>query len=189
MTISDYKKILKGKLSDKRYKHSVNVSKTAVYLAKRHGADEKKAKLAGLLHDIMKEATSEEQLKLIEDFGIILSDIEISSKMLWHQIAGAVYVWDKLEIHDEDIFNAIRHHTSGRKYMSLLEKVIFIADYISEDRDYDGVDLMRKLADKDLNLAMVEGLSFSITELLVENKPIIIGSVDAYNEALKSIEN
>ncbi len=186
MNISDYKKIVKEKLSSKRYKHSVNVSKKAVELSKIHGADKKKAEIAGLLHDIMKEESADNQLKLILNFDIILDDIEINSKSLWHQIAGAIYVYENLDIKDDDIFNAIRHHTSGRKDMSVLEKVIFIADYISDDRDYDGVDYMRALANKNLDAAMVYGLSFSIAELLQNEEAVTPKSFEAYNQAVKN---
>ncbi len=187
MNISDYKKIVKEKLSTKRYKHSVNVSKKATQLSKIHGADKKKAEIAGLLHDIMKEENADNQLKLILNFGIILDDVEINSKSLWHQIAGAVYVHVNLGIKDEDIFNAIRHHTSGRKDMSVLEKVIFIADYISADRDYDGVEYMRELANNNLDAAMVYGLSFSISELLQNEEAVTPKSFEAYNQAVKKI--
>lgn len=186
MEKSEIKKLLKKHLSEKRYVHSLCVADEAEKLAKKYGADKDKAEIAGLLHDIMKEADPKEQLKVIEKAGIILNNIEEKSKKLWHQIAGMAYCETELNIEDEDILNAIRYHTSGRKEMSLLEKIIFIADFTSKDRDYDGVGKMRKLSDDSLEEAMVFGLSFTIEELAKDNKLIISDSIDAYNMALLS---
>ncbi|MFI3324925.1 MAG: bis(5'-nucleosyl)-tetraphosphatase (symmetrical) YqeK [Clostridia bacterium] len=181
---SQIKKLLKKRLSDKRYDHSLCVADEAEKLAKKYGADKEKAELAGLLHDIMKEEEPKEQLEAIKKAGIILDKVEIESKKLWHQIAGMAYCKTELNITDEDILNSIRYHTSARKDMSLLEKIIFIADYTSKDRDYDGVSKMRKLADESLEEAMIYGLSFTIVELAKENKLIIKDSIEAYNNAL-----
>ena len=129
MTQEEYREIIKARMSEKRYIHSLNVEKEAVRLAEKYGADVKKAAVAGILHDITKETSFDEQLKIIENSGIILNDIQKSAPKLWHSISGAAYVKDVLGICDEDIFNAIRYHTTARADMSLLEKVIFIADF------------------------------------------------------------
>lgn len=184
IAVNEIKLMVRGFLSDKRYKHSVSVAKEAVRLAQRYGADVKKAELAGLLHDIMKEASPDIQLKTIADSGIILSDMELRSKKLWHQIAAMAYVRDVLNIDDGEVLSAIRYHTSGRAGMCLLEKVIFIADYTSEDRDYNGVSEMRKLCNISLEEAMAEGLSFTIEELAEEKRPIILDTIEAYNSAV-----
>lgn len=182
--IAEIKKLIKKRLSDKRYEHSLCVADEAVKLAKKYGADKEKAEIAGLLHDIMKEAESKEQLKAIQKADIILNNVEEKSKKLWHQIAGMAYCKTELLVEDEDILNAIRYHTSARKDMSLLEKVIFIADFTSKDRDYDGVGKMRKLSENSLEEAMVFGLAFTLEELAKDNKLIINDSIDAYNMAL-----
>ncbi|MEG1426875.1 MAG: bis(5'-nucleosyl)-tetraphosphatase (symmetrical) YqeK [Oscillospiraceae bacterium] len=185
--INEYKKIVRSFLSDKRYEHSVAVSKEAMRLAKKYGADEKKAETAGILHDIMKESPPDTQLETIADFGVVLNDIELSTKKLWHQIAAAVYAENVLHIADGDVINAIRYHTSGRGNMSILEKVIFIADFTSKDRDYNGVEDMRRLAEKSLEAAMAEGLSFVLIELAEEKRPIIADTIEAYNQAITNL--
>ena len=109
---------------------------------------------------------------------------------LWHAIAGAAFVRYFMGIEDEDVFNAIRYHTSGRANMSLLEKCIFIADFTGAERDYDGVDEMRALANQSLEDAMTYGLSFSISDLAKRRLAIDPNSLACYNEmVLKAAAN
>ncbi len=185
--IEKFKKALDDNLGNKRYEHSKYVAKEAISLAKEYGADEKKAEVAGLLHDIMKEEDFDKQLKIIEKGGVKLSHIEKVEKCLIHQISSMVYARDELGVDDEDILNAIRYHTSARANMSLLEKIIFVADSISKDRDYDGVDEIRKAAKKSLEAAMVESLSVTINELLADKDYIVTDTIEAYNVALKIV--
>ena len=174
---------IRKQLGDYRFIHSLNVAKTAVELARRYGADEKKAYTAGILHDILKDKKPEELLDLIDNrYKIPLNDVERSNHKLYHAIAGAEYVKKELGVNDEEIISAIRYHTTGRKNMSLLEKVIYIADFISEDRTYDGVERMREKAKISLETAMEEGLQFSIIELSEKLLPIHPDSIDAYNQ-------
>lgn len=184
MTVKDYDKIIKERLSSKRYEHSKNVAKEAVRLAKKYGADVHKAEIAGILHDITKEAPEEEQANVMKKVGIELTELEKSSPKLWHAISGSAYIKSVLGIEDEDIINAVRYHTTGRAGMSLLEKVIFIADFTSEERDYDGVDKMRKAADKGLEEAMIEGMSFTITDLAERKLTIAPDTFAGYNEVV-----
>lgn len=184
MTVKDYDKIIRSRLKTARYKHSKNVAKEAVRLAKKYGADPDKAEIAGILHDITKETSPDEQLQIMKESGIILNDIERASQKLWHAISGSGYIKTKLGITDEDILNAVRYHTTARAGMSVLEKVIFIADFTSEERDYDGVEKMRKAADKSLEDAMIEGLSFSIADLSQRKLTIAVDTFMAYNEVV-----
>jgi len=183
-----YIKRLKPMLSEKRFEHSLNVAAEAVKLAKKYGADVEKAETAGLLHDILKDTPADKQLKIISDFGIIMTDVELSAKRFWHAISGAVYIRTELGIDDPEIFDAVRYHTTGRKNMSLLEKVIFIADFISKDRDYPGVEDMRKAAYKNLDKAIVEGIAFTISDLAKNRDVIVTDSVDAYNDAVWAVK-
>ncbi len=177
-----FDKVLKSRMGEKRYIHSQNVAAEAQRLAKKYGADVKKAKLAGMLHDITKETPGSEQLAIIENSAIALNNVEILSPKLWHAIAGAAFVRDIMKIDDEDVFNSIRYHTSGRAKMSLLEKCVFIADFIGAERNYDGVDEMRALANKSLEEAMEYGLSFSIADLAKRKLAIDPNSLACYNE-------
>ena len=185
----EYIKAIKPMLSQKRFEHSLNVAQEAVKLAKKYGADEEKAEIAGLLHDILKDTPSEKQLKILSDFGIILNNVELSAKRFWHAIAGAVYIRTALNIEDPEILDAVRYHTTGRNNMSLLEKVIFIADFISKDRDYPGVEDMRRTAYKSLDKAIVEGIAFTIGDLAKNRDPIVPDTIDAYNDAVWAVRH
>lgn len=179
-----YTQHIKERLSDYRFKHSVNVSKEAVRLAKKYGGNEDKAELAGLLHDVMKDAGKKEQLELIEKYGVKLNEVEKNAPKLWHAIAGSVYVHKVLKIRDKDIINAVRYHTTARAGMSLLEKIIYIADYTSEERDYRGVEKMRKACNVSLELAMEEALAFGIEARAEDHTAIHPDTFEAYNEIM-----
>ena len=178
----EYNALIKTKMGDKRYIHSVNMAKQAVHLAEKYGADIEKAQIAGILHDITKEMPIDEQLQLMKKSGIILTDLQMLSPKLWHSISGACYIKNILGIEDEDIFNAVRYHTTGRANMSLLEKVIFIADFTGEERDYPGADEMKAAAEESLEKAMEIGITFSITDLIERRLAVATDSLDAYNE-------
>ena len=180
MNSDEYKKLIKSRMSDYRYTHSVNVSKEAVRLAKKYGADTEKAAVAGILHDITKETP--EELQIMTDGGIILDNVQEKSTKLWHGISGSVYIRDILKITDEDILNAVRYHTTGRAGMSLLEKIIFIADFTSAERDYNGIKTMRKKAGKSLENAMLYGLQFTLKDLSKRAMIIHPDALACYNE-------
>lgn len=182
---ADIKKLLSERLLEKRYIHSLNVADSAVILAEKYGADKEKAYFCGLVHDIMKNASEEEQLQIMENGGIILSRTEKLNKKLWHAMAGECYLRLKMGIADEDVLNAVRYHTTGRAGMSLLEKVVYIADYISEERDYDDVNVMRDLSlNVGLDEAALYALKFSFKSLSKKEKLIHTDSVEYYNELI-----
>lgn len=174
-----YEDMLKERLTPHRFKHSLNVADEAVRLAKKYGADAEKAELAGLLHDIMKDAKKPEQLEMI---GSNINALEINAPKLWHAMAGAEYLKKVLDIEDEDVLNAVRYHTTARAGMSVLEKVIYLADFTSAERDYDGVERMRKAVKNDIDTAMNEALTFSIECLLSDKSAIHPDTFLAYNE-------
>lgn len=157
--------IIRKREGDRRFLHSLEVAKEAERLSRRYGADPEKARAAGLLHDVMKDISPDEQLQIFKDFGILLDDVEKKTKKLWHARSGAVFLEKVLHIEDRDILNAVRYHTTGRAGMSLLEKVVFIADFTSADRDYDDVDVIRKLADESLESAMRYALEYTVQDL------------------------
>lgn len=186
----EYIEVLREKLTPERFEHSLCVAKSAKKLAQKYGADVEKAYTAGLVHDVMKNETKAVQLKIIKDADIILNCAEQLNPKLWHAISGAVYIQKEFGIHDEDIIKAVRYHTTARAGMSLLEKVLYIADFISADRTYDGVEQMRCAAEMSLDAAITEGLRFSIEELSHNGFAIHPDSVEAYNEMLfKHFEN
>lgn len=184
MNLDDYKNIIREKMGDYRYTHSINVSKEARSLAKLYGADEQKAELAGLLHDITKEFDKEEQLKIINNGGIILDSIQLKVPKLWHSISGSVYIKTELNIIDNDIVNAVRYHTTGRAGMSLLEKIIYVADFTSADRKYRGAATMRAKSLKSLEEAMLYSYKFTISNLTKQNLFVHPDELNCYNEII-----
>lgn len=187
--LNDIKDILKIRLSKKRYTHSLNVADAAEKLAEKYGADKEKAYLAGLVHDICKEAPREEQLKMAISCGRDFTVTEQKIPPLYHAAAGAWYCEHILHICDEDILNAVRYHTAGRAEMSLLEQVIYLADLISEDRSYKDVNKMRKLAFSDLNEAMLEAVRFSVSDVIAKGSLIPESSCAAYNYYAEMFRN
>ncbi|CDZ23612.1 hypothetical protein CCDG5_0474 [[Clostridium] cellulosi] len=182
--LSYFRDILKRRLSEKRFIHSLEVSKEAEFLAKKFGADVKKAEFAGLVHDIEKETPKDVQLQTIEKYSIILDDVERSAPKLLHAISGAAVLQYEHKITDTEILNAVRYHTTARAGMSLLEKIIYLADYISADRDYDGVDELRRTVHSSLEKGLDVCLRFSIEELLKKGAPIHLDTVRARNELI-----
>ncbi len=182
MEASKYRNIIRSMMGDYRYTHSVNVAEEAVLLAKRYGCNEQKAYIAGILHDITKEIPHEEQLQIIRDGGIILDDVQQNAPKLWHSISGSVYVNTKLGITDSDIINAVRYHTTGRADMSLLEKIIYTADYTSKERSYNGADIMREKSRKSLEEAMIFSCQFTLQNLSSKEAAIHPDQLFCYND-------
>lgn len=178
--------VIRGKLGEKRFYHSMCVAEAARELAEQYGADAQKAYTAGILHDVMKEASAEEQLQTIASAGIILTDVERANRKLWHALAGYAYCRGTLHVTDSGILDAIRYHTTGRAGMALLEKCVYIADFISADRDYPGVAEIRACAQQGLGKVMLEGLKFTIGELAQNGQPIHPDSIGAYNQIIIS---
>lgn len=180
-----YEKLIKSRLSEYRYTHSMNVAKRARELAKIYSLDEDKAYLAGILHDITKETDYAEQEKYMDNLGIIPTELEKSNKLVYHQISGACYVKSVLGIDDEKILSAIRYHTTGHAEMTDFEMVIYLADLTSAERGYPDVESVRELADNSLTDAMLCATRFTITDLANKNKLIHPDTLYCYNWVLQ----
>ena len=181
MNIDRAREFAKQALSDGRFYHTECVAKAALQLAQKHGIDGQKAVIAAYLHDILKERDEADLLQRLKASDIInFANIE-KSPATWHAYAGGLYVRDELGL-DEDIANAVMYHTAGRAGMRGLEKVIFIADYISEDREFLGVPEVRELAQTSLDEACVIALRNSIVHICKKFRHIDINSVEAFNE-------
>lgn len=177
-----YVQLIEKRLSPKRFLHSMNVAKECVKLAEKYGGDKEKAYLAGVLHDIMKEESPEMQLQTIAQSDIIIDTVTENAPPLWHAKAGAAYCKHVLNIKDEEIVNAISYHTTARADMSQLEKILYLADYIGEERDYPDVDNMRKETWSSMERGMAYALEYSIWDLVNRKKAIHIDTVNAYNQ-------
>ena len=167
-------------LKENRIAHVTGVESQAVMLAMRWGADPDTAAIAGILHDITKAQSKEKQLKLCEKYGIILENAERENPALLHARTGAALARERFGISDE-IYSAIRWHTTGKPDMSTLEKIIYLADYTEPTRDFEGVEELRELSFEDLDKAMALGLEMSIEDLTERGKPIFHDTMDAYN--------
>ncbi len=151
-------------LEPKRVAHVKGCEEEAVRLALRWGADVERAREAAILHDITKKEKLPEQLRLCEKYGILLDDMEREEGKLLHSKTGAGIA--KYEFGcDDEVYGAIFWHTTGKEDMALLEKVIYMADYIEPNRDFDGVEELRRLAYVDLDRALELGFSMSIEDM------------------------
>ncbi len=155
-------------LSSQRIAHTAGCEHEAVQLAKLWGEDPEKAAVAGILHDSTKNLSYDEQLILCDKYGIILDNAQRENPKLLHAITGAALAKDRFGV-SEEISQAIRWHTTGKPDMSVLEKIIYLADYIEPTRDFDGVERLRELAYEDLDKALALGLDMSLEELRRQN--------------------
>lgn len=179
--IDEYVSIIRERLSDYRFNHSMCVAESAKELARRYGADEEKAEVAGILHDVMKESSKKEQLAVIEQAGMSLTELELKQKKFYHQTSGAAFAKAVLGIEDDEILNAIRYHTTGRTNMSLMEQIVYLADFISADRDYDDVDIMREKVKLSKEEGLLYGTRYTIVSVINSGKILHPDTVDAYN--------
>ncbi len=163
LSVEQIKNLLRTRLSDYRYTHSLNVAKEARRLALIYGEDADKAYFAGLIHDTMKD--DESATEYIKNYGIKMTELELNATNLWHSILGADYAARFIGVTDEDIINAVRYHTTARAGMSLLERIIYIADYTSAERSYNGVGDMRAACNISLEKAMKIALDFTVEKL------------------------
>lgn len=155
----------KAMLKPKRIPHVLGCEQEAISLARRWGADWQDAAEAAILHDITKKFELNEQLLLCGEYGIIPDETEKKSTKLLHAKTGAAVARERFGASNE-VYNAIRWHTTGRPDMSLLEKVIYMADYIEPTREFEGVEQLRRLAYEDLDRAMLLGFEMSLEEIL-----------------------
>lgn len=150
-------------LSEKRYRHSLGVAEEAAQLAEIHGANREKAIYAGLAHDIAKCCTREELNEMVLRFG--LPTRYLDNPALAHAKVGAALLREELGVEDEEVLAAVASHTTGRPDMSLLEEILYVADAIEPNRQYDGLEALRALAREDLDRACLEIMDFCIATI------------------------
>lgn len=171
--LTELREKVKGHQSDKRFEHTVGVMYTAAALAMRYGADMKKALVAGLLHDCAKSYPSDVMLEYCEQYGIIISEAERANPSLLHAKLGAYFAENEYGIDDKEILDAICYHTTGRPNMTLLDKIIYIADYMEPNRNQaPNLDEIRRLAFEDLDKCLVEILEATLCYLQTGKKVI-----------------
>ena len=171
---------VKEKLSEKRYNHSIAVMNRAGELAKLYGANEKDCMYAGLIHDVAKEVPKNQCLLLAEELGVALDEIEKNNLLLVHAKIGAYIAKKRFNLSDE-ICDAVRTHTTACANMTLLQKIIYIGDYTSADRDYDVAKEAYKIVVNDLDEAILFALKSTFIDLLDRKILIHPDANSAYN--------
>jgi|SRR5690606_17052843 len=173
--------IVKEQLTKTRYEHTVRVIETSLQLADYYEVDKEKTELAAIFHDYAKYRDKEEMKKWIIKEKLPHDLLEYHPE-LWHGPVGAVLVKHEVGIKDEEILSAIRWHTTGKRNMSLLEKVIYIADYIEPGRAFPGVDEVRKMVYENLDNACWMAAKNTIGFLLGRNQSVYPDTFHLYNE-------
>lgn len=148
----------------RRIPHIKGCEEEAVKLARRWGGDEEEAREGAILHDMTKYFSLPDQLRVLDEYGMMADEIERKDVKLLHSKTAAAIARARFGVSDS-VYNAILWHTTGRPGMSLLEKILYMADYIEPTRDFEGVDLLRRLCYEDLDEALAEGLRMSIEDM------------------------
>jgi len=179
-------KLLKKYLSGSRLKHSLNTEKTAIKLASIYDVNIEKAAMAGLMHDIAKDLSKSEKLKLAKKNGIKPNKLEELSPELLHGKLGALILKEN-GVKSKKVLAAIENHTMGEAGMSTLDKIVYLADLIEPSRKFKGIKRIRFYATRDLDIALFESMKLSLSSILKNDKPIHPKTIKAYNNLL--IEN
>ncbi len=171
MTYQQAEDMVRQTLSPKRFQHTMNVKNLAVRMAQHYGVDTEKAALAAILHDSAKELPRTELLQIMQDNAIIKKGTQNRPEPVWHGICAAILAKTQWNVQDEEILSAIACHTTGKENMSKLDKILFLADMTSAERDYPGVEELRSLEMRNLDKAMIQALKMTIS--FVEQKNAI----------------
>lgn len=181
MTLEEIQTDLQTILRPSRYMHTMGVLQTAKELAEKHGCDLIKSQYAALLHDCAKCIDEEEQIRICRKYGVSLTESEYKNHSLLHAKSGIVIAKDKYGVSDEEILHAICYHTTGCVDMSLLDKIVYIADYIEPNRNQaPRLEEIRKLAFEDIDKALFYILEDTVTHLQESNKTIDETTYQAY---------
>ena len=184
MNLKQAKELVRSRLSDKRYEHTINVKKMAVKLAKHYGADEEQAALAALLHDSAKEISKDEMRAIMRAHPELAEGGEERPTPVWHGVCASILARTEWGVTDEAVLSAIACHTAGKPGMTQLDKILYLADMTSAERDWPGVEKLRKLEMKDLDAAMLAALRQTNGFVLSEGKPLDPESKAAYEDIL-----
>ncbi len=185
-SIREIKEYIERNYSEKRKIHTEGVRVTAMELARRYGADPAKAELAALFHDMYRGVSENSLNYYVKHLG--LDEKYMNNCNLAHGKIAAIVMKRDFEITDDDIVNAVSYHTTGRENMSLLEKIIYLADAIEPNRVYPGVDELRKLADEDLDKACLLSLTNTINFVRASGKYLDEETVRAKEDLERKIK-
>lgn len=188
LSTSEIKQYLKNHLKEKRYIHTLGVSETAVKLAQINNLSSEKAEIAALAHDAAKNMPKEEMQEIMKRHNVNLSEDEKRNPELWHSIIAPYTAQERLGIEDEEILDAVRWHTTGKENMSVLAKIIYIADMIEPNRNFPGLEEIRKAAFENLDRGVYLGLTHSLQYLLSRDMLVNENTIKARNYILIEME-
>ena len=180
-------KEIKNKLSPRRYEHSLGVARVAREMAERFGTDPFQAYMAGILHDYAKGISGAELLAIAVRNGLLTDEVEKLVPDLLHAPVGAFLLRERLGIEDEELLSAVAKHTLGDLEMTVLDKIIFLADMLEPGRDYPGLERLKCLAERNLDRAMVYGLDLTLRYCLEQGRLIHPRTVKVRNRFLRAL--
>lgn len=186
MDIKEIETDLSNKLSKKRFIHTLGVVNSAMYLAKKYGANIEDAHLAALLHDCAKEIPLLEMRDLVANLPC--DQDMLHSGALLHGLAGMVLANTQYGVTNPDILEAIRVHTTGKENMSKLDKIIFLADYIEPNRKFPGVNDIRLAAEQSLDAGVLCGFDMTIRHLIDSRDSIYPLTILSRNDLLRHMK-
>jgi len=173
-------------MPERRWIHTQGVMSTAIQLAERYGENPQRAELAAIIHDVAKYWPITDQAAYIKEHSLNKQLLQYN-KELWHAEVGASVAKEQYDVQDVAICDAIRYHTSGRANMTLLEKIVWLADYIEPNRDFPGVDEARELAEISLERAILFGLDQTILFLIEKGKVVYPVTLEARNSMVQQL--
>lgn len=178
---------LKENLKEQRYIHTLGVKDTAVSMASFYGEDTKKAEIAGLLHDCAKNLKNEDLLNMASKSGFNIDLVSMWEPQLLHGLCGSIIAEKIMGVSDKYILDSIIYHTTGRENMTKLDKIIYLADYIEPNRNFQGVDFLRNLSYIDLDKAMLYAFDNTIKYVISKGKLIHMETIKGRNYILQRV--
>lgn len=171
---------LKAALTDSRFQHVLRVEQTAIKLAKKNQVNPERASIAGLVHDYAKQRPDQDFISAINHYQLppILLNY---GNAIWHGMVGWLFVKNELQINDIEVLNAVKYHTVGHQYMTPLEQIVYMADYIEPGRDFSGVDEARKITFDNLQEGVAYQTKQTLSYLIAHNKPVFPQTINTYN--------
>lgn len=171
---------LKKSLTDSRFQHCLRVEQTAIDLAEKNHVDIQRAAIGGLVHDYAKQRSDSDFIEAIKAYHL---DRELLNygNAIWHGVVGWLFVKNELHINDIEILNAVRYHTVGHEFMTPIEQIVYMADYIEPARDFPGVDEARKVTFDSLQDGVAYQTQKTLSYLVAHNKPVFPQTIVTYN--------
>lgn len=177
------RKSILARLHGYRYEHTLGCERAAKRLASCFGGDVEQAGFAAILHDITKHLSMDEQLALCAQYGIVPNEVERAEPKILHGKTAAAIARAEYDAPDE-VCAAIACHTTGKKDMTLLDKILYMADYIEDTRDFDGVDTARSLVKRGIDVALLYCYDRTLTDLIARSKLIHTDTLAGYNDLI-----